>query len=226
MFNEGYSFPHPVLGNDDDLSGEFDMTLEIKRTEERKIVFDNINVSITNPYIARLVKEGKAACYLRIYCSSTLKTWMAELSTSYSIHEDDLANSAELQAFVITQKEIPDFSDSSFNKEYGTQSFSLGSREVIATSGKTTVTIPKTNEKLGLGNIFQFNALKDQAPISFEVEHDKIHINYPVTPSGEHPPNMLFKSRPWTAFNIFIVPALAEALRYIHEYPEEASKWE
>lgn len=226
MFTEGYSFPHPVLGNEDDISGEFNISFDINRNENRKIVFENISVEIINAYINQQIEKGKATWFIKIYCSSTLKTWMLTGSDKFEINEDDVANKIEVQFFIITQSEISDYSHTSFNSQYSGEVFSLNKNEVIGISGKVTIPIPKVNEKLGLGNIFKFNYHEQSKPIEFEYHHDKIFINYPVTKKGEHPPNMLFSTSPWAAYNIFIVPALAEALTYIDNEPEDASKWD
>jgi hypothetical protein len=226
MFTEGYSFPHPVLGNEDDVSGEFNISLEVFRSEDRKIVFENITVEITNPFIKQQIEDGVANWFIKIYCSSTLSTWMFEATDKFEINEDDAINKVDVQVFIITKKEITNYSDASFNLQYGKEVFSLNKNEVIGISGKVSVQIPKVHEKLGLGNIFKFNYHEKDKPLEFEHHHDKIFINYPVTKKGEHPPNLLFSTTPWTAFNIFIVPALAEALRYIDDEPEEASKWD
>ncbi len=226
MFTEGYSFPHPVLGNEDDMSGEFNVSFHVVRTDDRRIQFSDVSVEITNPYIMRQVEEGKAKCLVKVYCSSTLSTWVFAAAGSFDINEDELINKAEIQAFIITQSEISNYSNVTFNSQYGDEFFSVSKNEVIGISGKVTIQIPKVSEKLGLGNIFKFYAHETQKPIEFEYHHDKIHINYPVTENGDHPPNMLFSNSPWTAFNIFIVPALSEALRYAEEDPDDSSQWE
>jgi hypothetical protein len=226
MFAEGYSFPHPVLGNEDDISGEFNISLEVTRSENRKIVFENITVEVTNPYVKQQIERGVANWFIKIYCSSTLSTWMFESTDKFEINEDDVFNKVDVQVFIVTKSEIKNYFDASFNPQYGNEVFSLSKNEVIGISGKVPVQIPKVNEKLGLGNIFKFNFHEKNKPIDFEHHHDKIYINYPVTKKGEHPPNMLFSTTPWTAFNIFIVPALSEALRYIEDEPEDASKWD
>jgi hypothetical protein len=226
MFTEGYSFPHPVLGNEDDISGEFNLNLDVLRSESRKIVFENISFDITNPYIKSLIENDIAKCFIKVYCSSTLTTWMFNLDEKYEINEDDIINKAEVQAFIISKSEITNYRDVTFNLQYGTEVFSLNKNEVIGISGKVVLQIPKVNERLGLGNIFKFNSHEKEKPIEFEFHHDKIFINYPVTQKEEHPPNLLFSTSPWTAFNIFIVPALAEALRYIKNEPVEARNWD
>lgn len=226
MFIEGYSFPHPVLGNDDDLSGEFNFFCSLKRTDDRKIRFDNFNINITNNYIKQQLDNGDAGCYLRVYCSSTLRTWMIEIVDQLEIDEDELINKIDVQILVITKRQIENYVDSSFNAQYGNEIFVISKNEVIGITGKLTIPIPKVNERLGLGNIFKFNFHETDKPMYFEFHHDKIFINYPVTKKGEHPPNMLFSASPWTAFSIFILPALSDALKYLEDNPDEIDKWE
>ncbi len=226
MFSEGYSFPHPVLGNARDINGEFNIEMEISRTNDRKILFKNITVGITNSYIESLINNGNANCFLKIHCSSTFSTWIFDTKSKIEIDENEVANKIEIQFFVITQKEISRYADVSFNQQYGNEIFSLNKNEVIAISGKETILIPKVNEKLGLANIFKFNSHQPDTPIMFQFMQDKIHINYPETAKGEHPPNQMFSAAPWTAFNIFIVPALAEALKFIDSDLDVASRYE
>jgi hypothetical protein len=226
MFTEGYSFPHPVLGNEDDITGEFNIVLEINRSENRKLVFENFSAGITNDYIQSLIDEGSASCFVKVHCSSTFRTWMFDAAKNIELDENDIANKIEVQVMVITQSEIQNYSDSSFNVQYGRENFILNRNEVIAISGKETIQIPKVDEKLGLGNIFKFNSHTYDKPIRFQFLQDKIYINYPETKRGEHPPNMLFQTSPWTAFNIFIVPALAEALKFIDKDPNAASRYD
>ena len=225
MFTEGYSFPHPVLGNDDDISGEFNISLEIARSEARTIVFDKIAIQATNPYIKKLIDEDIAKCFIKIHCSSTFRTWMFESSAKFELNENEIVNKVEVQVIAIANTEIADYSHSSFNSQYGAEIFRVGKNEVIAISGSENIQIPKVDEKLGLGNIFKFHSHQTDWPISFQYMQDKIFINYPVTKKGEHPPNMLFSTNPWTAYNLFIVPALTEALRFIDEQPEVANKY-
>lgn len=226
MFTEGYSFPHPVLGNADDIDGEFHFTMEISRTDNRKIVFENFSPSITNAYIESLINNHDANCFVKIQCSSTFSTWMLDAKSKIEIDENDVANKIEVQVLVISLKEISNYADTSFNIQYGKEVFFLNKNEVIAISGKEIIQIPKVDEKLGLGNIFKFNSHQYNLPIMFQLMQDKIHINYPETKNGEHPPNQMFSTTPWTAFNTFIVPALAEALKFIDTDADAASRYE
>ena len=228
MFTEGYSFPHPVLGNEDDIEGEFNVEARVFRSTDRKIVIERKQLEMTNAYLGTLIDAGFADYYLRVFCSSTLSTWMVPFKERFEIHEDEIANQVEIQFYVIAKGVIENFKDLSFNSQYGEEKFTLVSNEVLAISGKVRVPIPKTNEKLGLGNIFSWCSHSSDKPIDFQCVEDKIRISYPVTQAGGHPPNMLFsvpKYR-WTAYNIFAVPALAYALEQMKTNAEESSKWE
>lgn len=223
MFTEGFSFPHPVLGLDDDISGSFSTTIQLKRTKSRMIVFHDIQHEISNDYIKSLIHDEHADILIKLYCSSTFKTWtLTNPGSSFEIDENDLCNKVEIQVFVATRKSISSYSHTTFNSHYSNYTFSLEGKEVIAVSGKIILPIEKVDEKLGLGNIFRFMAHEnEEAPICFQYLQNKIHIIYPKAKNGSHPPNLLFKTAPWTAYNLFILPALSGAFQFIKDGDRE-----
>lgn len=226
MFTEAYSFPHPVLGNDDDLTGAFEINIDVKRRKDRKIILENVEFTITNEFILDLIHEGKAKVLIKLYCSSTFSTWTFEAPFPIiEIDENELINRLDVQVFIVAKSTIDNFRDPTFNPQYGEEIFSVDEGEIIGISGKAFIPIDKTNEKLDLGNIFKFFHHEKEKPIFFEFHHDKIFIHYPITKKGEHPPKALFEKKPWTGFNIFIIPALADGLRYIEKNPDETWEW-
>lgn len=223
MFTEGYSYPHPVLGVEDDIAGEFNVTLQIARNSlQRKLKFHNITTNITNEYVKGLVNSGGAGILIKVYCASTFKTWtILDPGESFELDENDLVNKAEVQVYIVAKKEITDYQDSSFHSHFSGVTFSVGGYEVLAVSGKVTLPIEKRHEKLGLGNIFKFFAHEAGKPMTFSYDQDKIHIMYPIADNGEHPPNWLFNMTPWSAYNLFIIPALAGAFSLIESNDKE-----
>jgi len=227
MFSEGFSFPHPVLGLDDDIKGEFNCNIDVERNaEDRAIRFYNIRYSITNDYIRGLVENDEAGILIKIYCSSTFKTWtFIDPGESFQIDENDLFNKIDIDVLIITKKSIEEYKDNTFHSQFNGHTFSVNSKEILAVSGKLVMEIEKVDEKQGLGNIFKFFSHDSDKPIQFTYQ-DKIHIMYPVDIDGGHPPNSLFKSSPWTAYNMFIIPALTEAFRRAKEARHEVEGWE
>ena len=228
MFTEGFSFPHPVLGLDDDMQGIFNYSLEIKRNaNDRRIKFYNLKYEITNDYIRNLVEEGKAGILIKIYCSSTFKTWtFIDPVNNFEIEENDLFNKIDINILIITKNQISEYSDKSFHPQFSGHTFTINPKEILAITGNMTMKIDKVNEKLGLGNIFKFDKLDIDKPIQFLCNQDKIHIQCPVTFEGEYPPSLYFNNLPWTAYQMFIIPALAEAFRFASEKEDEAKDFE
>jgi hypothetical protein len=225
MFTEAYSFPHPVLGVGDDMVGEFNADIQVERkSEARTLQFRITKTQIDNEYIKSFVDKGKAGLLVKIYCSSTYKTWaIVDPGEYFDLDEDDVANKIEAQVFVIAKEQIASYQDESFNPAYQGVGFVVDENEVLAVSGKVTLPIEKLNEKLGLGNIFHFRAQSPDMPISFGYQQDKIHVRYPTGPGGEDPVNLLFKLSPWTAYNLFILPALTGAFEFIEKVGNEAA---
>jgi hypothetical protein len=228
MFSEGFSFPHPVLGLEDDISGEFNCTIEIDRlSKERLIRFYNLQYAISNEYIRNLIDSDKAGILIKVYCSSTFKTWtFINPKNEFTIDENDLFNKVEITALIVTMVQVENFQDISFHSHFEGVTFTVNPKEVLAVSGRLTMRIEKVNEKLGLGNIFKFFSQETDKPIHFTYHQNNIHIMYPIDGKGDHPPNALFKSAPWTAYNMFIIPALAEAFRFVENAREEAEGYE
>ncbi len=228
MFSGGFSFPHPVLGLGDDISGAFNCSMDIERdANQRAIRFHNIKFEITNDYINTIIQDGEAGILMKVYCSSTFKTWTFLNPKDYFlINENDLYNKVEISVFVVTKTQIEQYSDNSFNKQFDGFTFGLNAKEVLAVTGNITMKIEKVDEKLGLGNIFKFFSHSSDKPLQFTYHQNKIHIMYPVDINGEHPPNALFKTSPWTAYNMFIVPALSGAFDFVEEAREEAEGYE
>ena len=215
MFTEDFSFPHPVLGLDDDIDGEFNCEMEVERNDsEKKIRFHNIKYEITNDYIKSLVDNGEASILIKLYCSSTFKTWSIRdpgASASFELDENELCNKVDIQCYVIAINDLMNYQDTSFHTDYAGCIFSVAENDVIAVTGNMPLNILKNHEKLGLGNIFDWNTIEPDLPIHFSYNTDKIRINYPKTADGKDPFGYLFETNKWTAYNIVIVPALSGA---------------
>lgn len=227
--NSKFSFPHPVLGSNDDVAGEFNVELSIIRdSENREIVFKFERLELTNDYLDDLLKKGFAGPFVKIYCSSTFKTWTFENQVTMKLNEDEIINYVEVDVRILSLIDGLEYYHESFNKQYGDQKFVVNKNDVLATLEKERIPIPKEDEKLGLGNIFKFKTHDNSnKPLEVDVSNDEyIEITYPPV-NGDHPHTYMFKTYPWTAYNIFILPALEEAFRFIKEEKETASyfKW-
>jgi len=228
MLTERISYPHPVLGLSDDIDGDFNVEINVERNKEQKTVrFNASNISITNTYFLNLIENENAKLILKIYCSSTFKTWvMRNINEPFEIPEDELCNKVEVEPLIIAATDIENYYDESFNLEFDNYRFAVKKYEVIGVLGKLIIPIDKNYEKLSLGNIFEFSPEDDETiPCSFQFITDKIVVKYPVTVNGDDPPNGLFHKSPWAAYNMIIIPALTEAFRIMDD-KEKSSAFE
>ncbi|WP_128543210.1 hypothetical protein [Larkinella soli] len=216
MQAQTYSFPHPVLGLGDDISGMLNLELETTRNSQNRTLEFNIKkFKVENGYFEDLLVSNKAGILYKVYCSSTLKTWtFLNPKDKFEIPEDDLDNKADISPYLIALEELKDYSDSSFNEDFENQKFTIGKYDIIGLLGTLQVPITKEYENLTLSNIFRFSASNDEeGPITFNFNSDKIFIYYPIAQDGAHIHNALFNKYRWTAYNLFILPALTEAFR-------------
>lgn len=221
-------FPHPVLGLSDDITGGIKLDIEIERNQINKsIVCKIVEKKIDNNYFNKLISDGEASILFKVYCSSTFKTFsFINPPGLFEINENDVCNKLEIEPLIISTNNISSYFDNSFNEEFDNQKFEVNKYDIIGVLGKITVPLDHKYEKLGIGNLFVFEPNDDfSKPLSFELGLDKIYIKYPPTKEGEHPPNAMFHKNAWSAFNIFIVPALEEAFRIMGN-PDQAREAE
>ena len=226
MIIDSYSFPHPVLGIFNDIAGDFNIDIHIERNPGKKMIeFRVAKPVFNNEYFSKLIESKTAGVLIKLYCGSTFKTWVfIDPEIPIEIPEDDLCNKVEIEPLIIALTDIEHYSDSSFNSVFEKQIFSVGKNEIIGILGKITIPIDKDYERLGLGNIFEFEPESDfTKPCSFDYNRDKILIKYPPAVNGDHPPNALFNKAPYTAYNMLIIPALTEAFRIMTDKEKVSS---
>lgn len=213
-------YPHPVLGISNDIAGHIQLEIEAERNpEKRSISFKIIQFEIVNDFFKELISKEKASVLFKVYCSSTFKTFnFLNVKDNFEINENEVYNKVEIEPYIISNQINTEYFDSTFNNEFDNQIFEVNKYDVIGLLGKVIVPIDKKYEKMGLGNLFVFEPNEDETkPLSFDLTLDKIHIKYPPTKDGEHPPNAMFHKNAWTSFNIYIIPALTEAFRILQD---------
>ena len=73
------SFPHPVLGFNEDIDGEFELSIRVTIDGTNRKFELNAEVDISNPYIASLWESGTLKCLLKVTCSSTMSVQIFEI---------------------------------------------------------------------------------------------------------------------------------------------------
>jgi hypothetical protein len=227
MVSQKISMPHPVLGIPDDMTGSFELDFQLRPDRPaREYEIFGIRTSITNDYIKQLHEGDCLDFVLKVSCPPTYKTWTFINQTLIRLPESEVDQILEVEGFLVVKNKINFFKDSSFNEIFSGASFDLDQGDIVALTGSKKILIEKENEKSSLGSIFRFSKIdpKDEdQEISFSFEDQQIVIYYPSKNPQYDPINLLFDQRqglPYCALNMYIIPAIANALAACREQPK------
>lgn len=232
MIIKNISMPHPVLGITGDFKeGVFNTFCKIKVDKEsRQYKFDNIIIEITNPYIKNLYETKKLDLIVKICCTPTYKTWVFTNPKEISIPENEIDILIEVESFLLVSERVEKFFDNTFSDDFENQSFELDKGDIVSLTGPKRIPIRKENEKVSLGSIFRFSKITPDSDIQelyFDFDEDQVVIHYPSTNPDFDPVTLLFdkvQGLPYTALNLYIIPALTEAFKVMQENEEENYK--
>lgn len=218
MNSSNYSFPHPVLGNGDDIGGLFEINMQLKRVKERRTIeFQITEIRLENFYFQKQLFSKHFGLLYKVYCGATFMTWtFINPDNKFEINEEFVFGKVDVECYIISLNQISDYQDKTFHPDFESYKFAVEKYDIVGMVGKITVPIDHQYEKRGISNIFLFVPESEHnSPISYEFNGDKIIIKYPLSETGSHIHHELFGRSPWVAYNIFITPALTEAFRII-----------
>lgn len=143
MSPAGVSYPFPVLGNGDDISGEFRASLEVTvgRQDVTLIVGDLV---ITNASVASLVETGQAACLIRLDCPRTYFRRAARISPPEStvrFPSSELEGRVQADFLVCAGRPIQDYSPVGLHSDYAGNGFSIKDGDVLAVGERSYFTV-------------------------------------------------------------------------------------
>ena len=128
------SYPHPVVGNKDDVPGaDFQVTIEVVTDPESVIIdFTILNSSVT---LADLIKNGSARYAAHIECSATSFRKLVEFDCDRHrtvLSSDDLKGHVEVNCFVVATKLISNYLVAGQHPDYGKFTFEIKPFDILA----------------------------------------------------------------------------------------------
>ncbi len=175
------SYPHPVLGNEDDAGGYFRVSpfhYELKKDE----VILNPIFSIKNLAIEELIREEKASFVTEVECRSTF------FRTSYSTRKpvDRFSIPAKLIRervtvgfYVCADRDISGYKPSECHPDYDEASFEIEAGDVLAVGGYTSFIAEKNFDPLR-PPVSSFMSIMEgnhhEGPMQINYENEKITI--------------------------------------------------
>lgn len=226
------SYPHPVLGNGDDVQGAaFQATFEY--ASDQQFYYITVTAACSSATLTRLISKS-AACYmLHVECSNTLFRHaydFAEKTHRVQIPTSQLNDAVEVNAFIRAMKDIPSYKIAGAHEDYGDAAFQVRPGDILAI-GEGQIFYAETSfdslRRVGSIMVIEQSSELGDHPMRVEYNSDKIRI---LLCKSDFQAYSKLKSVPRLTSHLtttIVLPVLIEALHYIEVESEglQAFKW-
>lgn len=227
------SYPHPVLGNRDDIPGAaFQTTLEM--STDRQSVYINAEIACSCGVLNDLLSSDRAMFVLHVECSNTLFRRAYEFNERLhriSISVDKLNDVVEVNLFVIATDRIPDYRIPEAHPDYAGAVFDISRGDILAVGEGQVFHIESDFDSLRrVGSIMQISESPKDGDIAMELafEGDKIVIFLSKSDFADYKMLKHHESVRVPLTTTIVLPVLVEALRILKEESDgidDARRW-
>jgi hypothetical protein len=212
------SFPHPVLGNSDDVAGAaFQAAFEV--SQDRQFYYVALEYQCSSRTLESLINEQKASYVTHVECSNTVfrKRFSGTSSKQdLRILADDLNGMVEVNFFICAEEDIEEYAIEGMHSDYQGLKFQIKKGDILA---------------VGDGRVFEaakdYDALKKVSAI-MQIEQSPQDGDLPMRADYDADKIRIFLSKPdFKNYNLLknyetlqhalslgiVLPILTEALR-------------
>lgn len=215
-------FSHPVLKShkDADYTSSFFQLVfqEDQHTNEKEIIFNNIQYVSNNSFFRDLVDKKQVKVFVRFECSKTLyqKTYdISDNPLDIRIDKNEIEGTLTISAFAIASEDIPNFSDEDFSDLYDGTTFYIDKYDIIAfDDGYSINVIHDIESDSKVSSIFLVIPIEDTNVTNVKVNYtsDKIVISLPQKTYLQYERINKIPRYKNTFFSVFAIPMLANSL--------------
>lgn len=226
------SFPHPVVGNEDDVvDAAFQAAISVHN--DRVNYYINLKVQCSSNTITKLVKKGDAVYVLHVECGNTLyrsATEFAEEDREFMIPGENLNSTVEVNVVAQAKKDIPKYKVDQAHADYENATFSVSAGDILAVSEGFTFDADINFDMLrSMSSIMQIKPRKDatDAPMEVDLMDEKITI---FLSHVDYENYKLIRAHPVLSASLIatlVLPALVETLTVLRgEHSDvEDTRW-
>ena len=174
------SYPHPVLGNADDVpEAAFQVTCDV--ASDKQFFFITVTVACSSSTLNKLVQKGAAVFVLHVECGNTLYRQafdFSETTKRFEVRADRLNGQVDVNCFVRATRGLTKYSIDGAHKDYADSVFDLRSGDILAVGESFVFEAESYDTLRRIGSIMvieQSNKDGDH-PMEIEFSSDKIRI--------------------------------------------------
>lgn len=228
------SYPHPVVGNRDDVIGAaFQATVQM--TADKDLVYLDVTIQNSSKTLEQLVEAGKATYAVHVECTNTLYRRAVRFSvklTHLQIPADHLNEAVEVNVFAVAARDVSGYVVEGAHPDYTGAAFSVKAGDILAvTDGRVFVVETTVDALAKIGSIMQIDSAPgdDDVPMTLDFSGDKIRIllskddfkTYKLMRHDESISSVLTTA--------IVLPALVETLHYMmtdaDDDPDNFPRW-
>lgn len=215
------SYPHPVIGNEDDVASEFAMPRFFVHDQGAHVALD-FEIRTKDPDVTELVQQGRALLALRLVCGRTfynntkalfpVKTgegWRCRLD----IDADLLDGPTTAELLLLAAQPLQGLSWTHQHPDFLGAAFDVPARAVLGTAGEVKFDVGKSYDLLRppLESYMRFHKAHSQHKQEFSVLVTPDGIDVMIGPDL-YDGFRAIGTAPALQFNAVVLPALVQAL--------------
>lgn len=214
------SYPHPVVGNRDDVPGAaFQAAVEMLSDKEN--VYIDVTTKCSSSTIKDLMSEGAAKSILHVECSNTLfrrAYEFTEATKRISIPAENLNDAVEINVFVRATRDASGYSVDAAHPDYKGVKFQVREGDILAVAEGYVFHIESSFDSLRrIGSIMQIEESLDdgELPMRVDFNGDKIRI---ILSKADFRDYKLLKAQEGVSAALtttIVLPVLVEAIHYL-----------
>ncbi|HON01087.1 MAG TPA: hypothetical protein PLM33_12635 [Acidobacteriota bacterium] len=227
------SYPHPVLGNRDDVPGAgFQAALEM--SADKECIYIAADVTCSCETLNALLNDGRAAYVLHVECSNTLFRRAYEFREPHhriSIGADNLNDAVEVNVFVRATDRIGGYRLPEAHPDYADAAFDIQRGDILAVGEGQVFYVESDFDSLSrIGSIMQINESPKDGDIPMEPDFngDKIVIFLSKNDFAEYKVLKLHEGVRDPLATIIVLPVLVEAINILMKESdglEDTRRW-
>lgn len=219
------SFPHPILGTNDDMAGSYKIDgPHVSRTAE--IIKLSMSHVLRNHDIQYYLDNGDAIFMTEICCPKTFfrrAYFSSTMDHVIEISESLLRDQVLVDFYVIAKKDIKGYLPKTAHNDYSTYKFNLKKGDVLAYAGNTQFSAPKQwLSSDAVGNYMEIIDGKfATGPMKIDLSSEKISIQLSTTDYDNY--SLLQRSGRFDEIfhSAIVYPALIFAIGQFIEAPDQ-----
>ena len=224
------SYPHPVVGNADDVP-QVAFQASLDYTSDRQFYFINITVASSSASLNRLIRKGSACYVLHVECGNTLYREAFDFTESRNASTSGPTGSTARWKSTAScaTREIANYRVDGAHPDYGPTTFTVGAGDILAVGeGQTFEAEPQdTLRRIGSIMVIEESPKEGDHPMEVEFSGDKIRIRLCKEDFELYKKLKVVKTLASHLTTTIVLPVLIEALHLIEQDTAEFAdlKW-